>query len=123
MKQTILDYLWVIVAYLRGKVLRQKAYRPQGAGELAFFQAARGANFRRISILSKWWGYRLATLDELLSAHFNQPDLIPPATPTVSYGGNYDRVSIGHFGSDGLTFDRSLERDHWGSLGFLPISR
>ena len=119
MKQMILDYLWVIVAYIRGKVLRQNAYRPQGDGKLAFFQAARGANFKRISILVNWWGLRLATLDELLS----QPSLIQAATPTISYSGSFDRVSIGHFGPDGLTFDHSLERDHWGSFGFLPTSR
>ncbi|MFA6594052.1 MAG: hypothetical protein WCT16_02220 [Candidatus Buchananbacteria bacterium] len=132
MKQAILDYLWVIVAYIRGKVLCQKAYRPQGDGKLAFFQAARGTNFKRISILMKWWGCRPVSVEELLAlqgmrfATENElRDLagcrkseLHPEVPTIDWNDN--QLSIGHFDADGLTFDRSFEPDYWGSLGFLP---
>ncbi|MCK9588151.1 MAG: hypothetical protein M0Q93_02175 [Terrimicrobiaceae bacterium] len=133
-KSLVLDYLWVIVAYFRGKVLRQKAYRPQGDGKVQFFHASRGATVRRILILMKWWGCRLLTVEELLvlqGMRFATEDELRdlagcrklelyPEVPTIDWNDN--QLSIGHFDADGLTFDHSFEHDHWGSLGFLPTS-
>lgn len=66
---TIYDFLWVLRAFLRGKLLRQKAYRPyRRARRVAdFFHlvAIPGTTATRNAALMKWWGYRPATLAEL----------------------------------------------------------
>lgn len=61
---TISDLLWVLQAFLRGKLLRQKAYRPQGN----FFRLPVPVTTNRITMLMKWWGYRPATLADLYEA-------------------------------------------------------
>jgi len=54
------DYFWVINAFFRGKVLREKTYRPQGN----IFRAPKGATAKRITMLAKFWGRRPMTLAE-----------------------------------------------------------
>lgn len=56
----IIDYLWVLQAFLRGKILRQKAYRPQGN----IFHTIPGGSIERMLILIRWWGYRPMTAEE-----------------------------------------------------------
>ena len=56
------DFLWVLMAYLRGKMLRQKAYRPQGNA----FPSMPGANINRMLTIIDWWGYRPMTTKEML---------------------------------------------------------
>ena len=60
----IRDFLWVLQAFLRGKVLCQKAYCPQGD----LFQLSIPVTAKRITMLMKWWGYRPATMAELYKA-------------------------------------------------------
>jgi hypothetical protein len=56
----IRDFLWVFRAFLRGKLLYQKAYRPQGN----FFRLPVPVTAKRITMLMKWWGHRPMTLNE-----------------------------------------------------------
>ncbi len=58
------DFLWVLQAFLRGKVLRQKVYQPQGN----FFRLSVPVTARRNTMLMRWWGYRPATMAELYKA-------------------------------------------------------
>lgn len=58
---TVYDFLWVIQAFLRGKVLRQEDYRPQGN----LFQLPVSVIAKRFTMLMRWWGYRPATLADL----------------------------------------------------------
>ena len=60
----IRDFLWVFQAFLRGKLLRQKAYRPQGN----FFRLPVPVTAKRITMLMKWWDYRPATMADLYKA-------------------------------------------------------
>ena len=60
MKTTFTDWLWLLHALFRGKILRQKAYRPKGV----FFHAGRGATVRRMTMLLRWYGLRLPTKEE-----------------------------------------------------------
>ena len=62
LKKLFCNYLWVLNAYLRGKVLRQRAYRPRGN----LFHATPGATCRRQMLLIKWWGFQPATLEEAM---------------------------------------------------------
>jgi len=57
------DFLWVSRAFLRGKLLHQKAYRPQG-NFLRLFRLPVPVTKKRIVMLMRWWGCRLPTLDE-----------------------------------------------------------
>ena len=66
------DFLWVIRAYLRGKVFRQKVYRPQPQGDYFIFRATPGANFRRTAMLINWWGHRSLTVKEFTALTMNQ---------------------------------------------------
>lgn len=68
----IADLLWVILAYLRGKVLRQKAYRLVTQNGL--MRPPMATTVRRMIMLMRWWGLRPATLEELRA--FHQP-LVP----------------------------------------------
>ena len=61
------DYLWVAIAYLRGKVLRQQAYRPQSQGNYMVFRTALGATYKRQALLVKLWGGRLMTVESVLA--------------------------------------------------------
>lgn len=58
----IRDFLWVLQAFLRG-VLYQKTYRPQGD----FFRPPGPASVRLIKMLMGWWGFRPATMNELIA--------------------------------------------------------
>ena len=59
------DFFWVLQAYLRGKVLRQKAYLPQPWGTMSSFQWVSGMTVSRAITLAKWWGCRPATFQEV----------------------------------------------------------
>ena len=59
-KLSFRDFLWVLMTFLRGKVLRQKAYRPQGNS----FPSMPGATVNRMLIFIDWWGYRPMTAKE-----------------------------------------------------------
>jgi len=59
--QNISDWLWVLQAYLRGKMLRQKAYRPNGNK----FRFPVSVTTARIMMLIKLWGFRPMTVAEL----------------------------------------------------------
>jgi hypothetical protein len=59
---TLRDYLWVIQAFLRGKILRQKAYRPKDNS----FCLSVPVTGKRISILMKWWKFRPMTIKEAI---------------------------------------------------------
>ena len=58
------DYLWVLQAYLRGKVLRQKYYRPQTS---VYFNIppTTNATTKRMVLLIRWWGLRPATFGDM----------------------------------------------------------
>lgn len=58
---SIFDFLWVLQAYLRGKVLRQKDYLE---GENNRFHLPVLLNFKRIRMLMKWWGHSLVVNSE-----------------------------------------------------------
>ena len=69
----IRDFLWVLQAFLRGKVLRQKAYRPVyqiGGNYFSFDHFTRsvpitsGTTIRRMTMLMRWWGFRPMTPEE-----------------------------------------------------------
>lgn len=131
MKQAILDYLWVIVAYIRGKVLRQKAYRPQGAGKVSFLHASRGATGRRMLMLLKLWGCRPASVEELLALQgmrFAIEDELRDLAgcqfvPTIPWSDSRNKPYLVGFDGNGLMlhsasdWDRWHSHDSWGSLG------
>lgn len=73
------DRLWVLQAFLHGKVLRQKAYRPQDN----FFRAMPGITVRRMTTLMRWWGFRPATSDEL-TAFWEATAEVEKKTPLVA---------------------------------------
>lgn len=58
---TLRDRLWVIQSFLRGKVLRQRAYHPHGD----FFHPPVPVSVKRVVALLRWWGRRPMTLDEV----------------------------------------------------------
>ena len=60
MFKNLRDYLWVVQVFLRGKVLRQKAYMPQGN----CFRLPVPMTTYRILMLMKWWGLRPLTQAE-----------------------------------------------------------
>ena len=50
----LLDFLWVLHAYFRGKVLRDKDYRPRhGIFALSF-----SVSNKRFCMLERWWGLK-----------------------------------------------------------------
>lgn len=57
------DFLWVLKVFLRGNVLRQKAYRPQGN----FFCNVPGTTIKRMEMFMKRWGFRPANQEELVA--------------------------------------------------------
>ena len=61
MFSSICDFLWVLQAFLRGKVLRQKAYRPQQG----MFCLPVPVTAIRILRLVRWWGLRPMTAAEM----------------------------------------------------------
>ncbi len=65
----VLDFLWVLQAYLRGKVLRQKDYLPQDN----FFRPSTATNCKRITMLMKWWARRPATIAEVRELMTQKP--------------------------------------------------
>ena len=60
------DRLWVIRAYLRGKVLRQKGYQLEIHGESLSFSAPRGATATRLEMLIRCWGGRYTRTADIL---------------------------------------------------------
>jgi len=62
-RSTIGNFLWVLQAYARGKVLRQTAYRPKGN----LFRAMPGATAERMLRLMRWWGFNPATPEDLVA--------------------------------------------------------
>jgi len=97
MFKNLRDYLWVLQAFLRGKVLRQKAYTPQDN----CFRLPVSMTTNRILMLMKWWGLRPLTQKEgealILQAADRNDDVRP--------GGSWDN----HF-----NFGRYLDRkDEW----------
>lgn len=62
-KLSFWDRLWVLQAFLRGKVLREEFYRPMFDG-LLFVDVA-FATVKRMTALIDWWGFRLATPKEV----------------------------------------------------------
>lgn len=62
------DISWVVKVYLRGKVLRQKAYCPRDMSQdgLVMFSGLSGMTVRRMNILTKWWRFRLLTVKEVM---------------------------------------------------------
>lgn len=73
------DCLWVAVMLVRGKVLRQKAYRL----EAGVISVIRGTTARRMTMLMGWWGLRPATLDEL-KRELDNMDFPPVVSEQVS---------------------------------------
>jgi len=72
-KLSIRDFFWVLFAFVRGKLLRQKAYRPKPwGGNSSIIFGMQGANFCRLSLLMKWWGLRPMTQQEL-HTYLNPP--------------------------------------------------
>ena len=57
------DFLWVLKVFLRGNVLRQKAYRPQGN----FFCNVPGTTLKRMEMFMQRWGFRPAKQKELVA--------------------------------------------------------
>lgn len=104
------DRLWVLKAYLRGKVLRQKAYRPQGN----MFRLSVSVTAKRIMMLMSWWGFRPMTAEEVLKLMLEQQ----PA-PT-------SRVPFVEWDSEGSKPDLSWgsPRDRWGDRSsFLALRK
>jgi len=50
------DFLWVSQAFVRGKVLRQRAYLPQAKVFFCYLQE--NTSITRVVALRRWWGYR-----------------------------------------------------------------
>ena len=67
----VADYLWVAQAYLRGKVLKQKGYRPTGV----LFHLPVSTTAKRITMLFGFWGYRCLTAQELKFIFGYQPSV------------------------------------------------
>ncbi len=66
---TLSDCLWVLKAYLRGKVLQQKGYQPQ---EDFYFVIPESVTVKRMKLLIRLWGLRPATLDETMKLIFQE---------------------------------------------------
>lgn len=108
MFNTIRDFLWVLQAFLRGKLLRQKAYRPQGN----FFRPPVPVTIKRITRLMKWWGHRPMTLDEVKTL---MEQAAKWDNPEVLYGGDW---------SEHYDFGHHLSRDDWdNSHRFIVVRR
>lgn len=73
MFSNIRDFLWVLQAYLRGKLLRQKAYRLQGN----MFRLPVPVTTKRILMLIKWWGHRPLTIKEAEALLKRDADRVP----------------------------------------------
>lgn len=81
-KLSFRDFLWVLMAFLRGKVLRQKNYRPHGNA----FPSMPGATIQRMLPLMNWWGYRPMTMEEvMLLMQTKEPKDRPGYVPYVSW--------------------------------------
>lgn len=58
----IRDILWLAHALWQGKVRSKKEYQPQSS----FFRAVPGTTSQRMVALMRCWGYRPATLPEII---------------------------------------------------------
>lgn len=81
---------WIIMAFLRGKILHQRNYRPR---EEHFFHAVPGATIQRMTILMRWWGFRPATMEEL-SAFWEGMTSDAKRTPLVAL----DPIAVAEYG-------------------------
>jgi len=84
--EAICDFLWVLQAFLRGKVLRQKAYRPNTNG----FRLPVSCTVERMLMLTRWWGYRPMTLEEVQMLMRVLENRSPSArfVPYISFNGS-----------------------------------
>jgi hypothetical protein len=115
MFSNIRDYLWVLQAYLRGKLAAPEGLPSQTNGPLVTFRATRGVTYRRQVMLMRLWGTRPMTLDEAIAAHLrNNPGLVPD-----DWKSN-DRVRVGNFDAKGCHVDY-WRNDDWGSNSSLFV--
>lgn len=93
----VADLTWVANAFLRGKVLKQKAYCPKQQGKLSFFQGIPGATLSRLLRLMELWGLRPLKTDELLAATLeNSQSRIPYLTwENNQWALNYEWLTSG----------------------------
>ncbi len=67
-KKYWMDFLWVVQAFFRGKVLRQKAYRPLWRlvfGINIFHFPYDSIPYDRVKKLVAWWGFRFIKVQEM----------------------------------------------------------
>lgn len=77
----IFDCLWALQAFFRGKVLRQKAYRPEGN----LFKVPAPTSVRRMRMFIRLWGYQPATVAQAIKA-WQSGELKPNDMPYVALG-------------------------------------
>lgn len=78
----VADSLWVLQAYLRGKVLRQKAYRfCADESGFALVHPPVTMSVKRMMMLVQWWGFHPMTPREVLKAltEIELPEPVPYA--------------------------------------------
>lgn len=67
-KKYWMDFLWVIQAFFRGKVLRQTGYCPLGYLGFrtnVFHFTVDNIPYDRVKKLVAWWGFRFIKVDEM----------------------------------------------------------
>ena len=84
------DFCWVFQAFLRGKLLRQNAYRPK----YGIFSLPVSATVKRVTMLIRWWGLRLPTLGETRAAikwleQRDDPFRVPVSRYAERWGNQY----------------------------------
>ena len=85
---SVRDFFWVLAAFLRGKLLQQKAYCPQStSGNMCLMSGMKGMSIRRMSLLMKWWGLRAMTLKEATALVEKGGS---PILPGGDFGNHYD---------------------------------
>lgn len=112
-KLSVRDYMWLIKAYLLGKVLRKKAYRPQMGEGYSYFHLPQSVSVTRMIKLMSWWDTKPATLQDLQTLLETQP---PPVrrseqVPALSWNdGKWSETSIDNKWPDDYRFI-SVRRD------------
>ena len=98
------DFFWVLIAFVRGKLLRQKTYRPQPHGQILIMTDMKGMTTRRLTLLTKWWGLRHLTLSEMLALTVRAPisetrrlylDHHGPHVPYLKWNNDQHRWGVG----------------------------
>jgi hypothetical protein len=111
MFRSLCDWWWVLFAYLGGKVLRIKKYRPicnQYNSGMDLVRWSFPITAGRAIKLMKLWGYRAATLEEgeeMLK--FSVSDKVPYLEQSNERKYNFDW----------------LKDDGWPNNGFLPVRK